>query len=199
MKIQDFKFFIIFIVINTTLYSFSIDKRVSQPTDSAFWTSHYNIPQYSAVAMLGFALYEGNENRLGKTAWKSIESAIGATIMTETLKKLTKRARPRWTEDPNIWQERGDSFPSLHVAGMTALITPFILEYQDDYPLVHLLWGLSAHQMIGRVKAQAHWQSDVLGGLAVGLLSGYLVHNQDSPFLLYYSEDKVIMGLKHHF
>jgi len=199
LRIEYFKIFVILIFLGTNLYSFTIDKRVSAPTDNAFWKSHYDIPQYSAIGVLGFALYQGNDTRIGKTAWKSVESAIGATLMTEVLKTLTRRRRPTWTDDPQVWQTGGASFPSLHVASLTALITPFVLEYQDDYPMVHLLWGLSAHQMIGRVKAQAHWQSDVLGGLAVGLLSGYLAHNQESPLLLYYSEDKVIMGLKHRF
>ena len=91
------------------------------------------------------------------------------------------------------------SFFSGHVSGMTALVTPYILEYQEDYPWVSLLWAFPLHQMGGRIKAQAHWQSDVIVGALVGFASGYWAHKRESPLILYFDSDKVVMGLKHKF
>ena len=176
-----------------------IDKRVSQPTNSSFWTSHEDIPAYTMVGIIGLSLYEGNESRIGKTAWKSIDALIVSTLFTETFKSLSRRMRPRYTDNPNFWLEKGHSFPSQHVASMTAMVTPFILEYQDDYPLIHLLWGLPAHQMLGRVKAQAHWQTDVIAGFLIGAISGKIAYNMDSSILLNVSSDGVVVGWKHKF
>ena len=36
----------------------------------------------------------------------------------------------------------------------------------------------------GRIKNQAHWQSDVLAGWAVGGLSGWYAHSRDAPILV---------------
>jgi hypothetical protein len=43
---------------------------------------------------------------------------------------------------------------------------------------------LPIYDGIARMKVQAHWQTDVLAGFALGGLSGYYAHNRDSPFIL---------------
>ena len=148
---------------------------------------------------MGLSLYEGSESRLGKTAWKSLDATIISTIFTEAFKQTTRRMRPRWGDNSNVWFEKGNSFPSQHVSSMTAMVTPFILEYKEDYPLVHLLWALPVHQMLGRVKAQAHWQTDVLAGFGVGLISGLTAHYNDTPFILGVTPDAISIGFKHKF
>jgi membrane-associated phospholipid phosphatase len=109
------------------------------------------------------------------------------------------RVRPRDTDSPNDWFEDGKSFPSGHVAGMTAIVTPYVLEYQDEYPIVHALWLLPAYQMVGRVKAQAHWQSDVIVGALVGFASGYFAHHLEYPFTLYFVDGHAVAGLRYSF
>ncbi|MCK5293282.1 MAG: phosphatase PAP2 family protein, partial [Arcobacteraceae bacterium] len=79
------------------------------------------------------------------------------------------------------------------------MVTPYILEYKDDKPWVQVLWLLPIHQMIGRVKDQAHWQSDVIAGALVGYASGYWAHNRKTPMMLYFDDDKVVVGLKYKF
>lgn len=189
----------IWIFFSSLLYSFSpIDYRV--PTDdSPFWKAHYDIPAITAVVVVGIASYEGSQSRLGKTAWKSLDAAIISTLFTTGFKNLTRRVRPYYTDNPNFWDEKGQSFPSQHVSGLTALVTPFILEYKEDYPLVHLLWALPAHQMVGRVKSQAHWQTDVLAGFAIGTISGLIAHHNDTPFILQITPQSLQLGFKHKF
>lgn len=95
--------------------------------------------------------------------------------------------------------KRGDSFVSGHVSGITAMVTPFVLEYKNDYPLIHLLWALPLHQMIGRTKVQAHWQTDVIAGALVGFASGYWAHKREYPLILYFDRDKIVVGIKYRF
>ena len=151
------------------------------------------------VGIIGLSLYEGSESRLGNTAWKSLDATIISTVFTESFKSLSRRMRPRYTDNPDFWLEKGHSFPSQHVASMTAMVTPFILEYQDDYPLIHLLWALPVHQMLGRVKAQAHWQTDVLAGFLIGAISGKIAYDIDTPLLLNLTSDGIVIGWKHKF
>jgi len=190
---------LLLIFLSTHLCAFNmIDYKVTKD-ESPFWKAHYDIPAYSAVLVLGIAGYEGSQTRLGKTAWKSIDAAVMATTITSGLKYLTRRVRPYYTDNPNFWDEKGRSFPSQHVAGMTALVTPFILEYQEDHPLVHLLWALPVHQMVGRVKSHAHWQTDVLAGFAVGAISGLVAHHNETPFILDLTPQSLSIGLKYKF
>ncbi len=191
------KLFIALILVSS-LQAYRLDTKVTKD-DTGFWGAHYNVPKYSVYTIIAVTMYEGTESRLGMTSWKALESAVFVRILTEATKNITGRKRPRDAQTPSEWGEGGDSFFSGHVSGMTALVTPYILEYQEDYPAVHALWLLPAYQMVGRVKAQAHWQSDVIVGALVGFATGYFINSRKYPFSLYFDEDKVVLGLKHRF
>jgi undecaprenyl-diphosphatase len=197
MKKIFYTLFASFLFANT-LSAWELDKKVKKD-DSGFWGTHYYIPKASAVAIFGMALYEGTESRFGKTTWQSLDGGIMSQLVTEVAKQTAGRNRPRDAKTSSEWREGGKSFFSGHVSGMTAIVTPYILEYQDDYPMVNLLWALPLHQMGGRVKAQAHWQSDVLVGALAGFASGYWAWKRESPLLLYFDTDKVFVGIKHNF
>ena len=192
------KLFIALILVSS-LQAYRLDTKVTKD-DTGFWGAHYNVPKYSVYTIIAVTMYEGTESRLGMTSWKALESGVLSQILAEGTKKVTGRERPRNTESASDWGNAdGDSFFSGHVSGMTALVTPYILEYQEDYPAVHALWLLPAYQMVGRVKAQAHWQSDVIVGALVGFATGYFINSREYPFSLYFDEDKVVLGLKHRF
>ncbi len=181
-----------------TLTAWELDKKVKKD-EGGFWGAHYDIPKLLILGTVGVAGYEGTKSRMGKTAWQSLDAGIMSQLLTEGAKKIAGRNRPREAETSSEWQEGGASFFSGHVSGTTALVTPFILEYQEEYPLTHLLWALPLHQMVGRVKAQAHWQSDVIVGALVGFASGYWATKRETPLILYFDSDKVVVGLKHQF
>jgi undecaprenyl-diphosphatase len=182
----------------TLLFSYDFDHKIKKD-EGGFWGAHYDIPRYSTVGLLAFAIYEGSESRIGNTTYKALEAGVISQVVAEGLKEATGRLRPRYTDNPNEWGEDGDSFPSGHVSGMTALVTPFVLEYQEEQPWIHILWALPIHQMGGRVKAQAHWQSDVLAGAAIGFLAGWLEHEQDTPFIVRVTDQGYFFGIKHAF
>jgi undecaprenyl-diphosphatase len=138
------------------------------------------------ATIVGGGLWEGGESRLGKTYWQSMDSiALGAAGSTAG-KFIFTRSRPSQTDDPNKWfQGKGHySFPSGEATYESAATTNFVLEYGDQYPAVYALELLPLYIGAARVKVQAHWQSDVLAGWALGIGSGYVAHQQDNPWFL---------------
>ena len=85
------------------------------------------------------------------------------------------------------------------MATVSAIVTPFVLEYRHDYPAVYALELLPIYDGIARMKVQAHWQTDVLGGLALGGLTGYYAHNRDSPIILSVLPHGFTIGLHKQF
>lgn len=156
--------------------------------DSGIWARKYQTGLLSLmiVGEVGGAVLEGGETRLGKTLWQAIDSSALAGISAQGLKYAFTRARPSQSSDPNQWFQGGShySFPSGEVAAVSAIVTPFVLEYRQDHPAVYALELLPVYDGIARMKVQAHWQTDVLAGFALGSLSGYYAHNRDSPFVL---------------
>jgi len=162
--------------------------RVVNYDNSGIWNR--NAQQALLYTLIGGeiagALWEGGESRLGKTFWQSIDSSAIGAVSSEALKHIFTRARPDQGGDPNQWfQGHGHySFPSGEVTAVTAIVTPFVLEYGNDHPAVYALELLPVYDAIARVKVQAHWQTDVLAGIALGTLTGYYAHSRDSPLIL---------------
>ena len=153
--------------------------------------------QYATVAViLGGALWEGGETRFGRTNWQAIDSiAIGA-VTSEVAKRVFSRARPSQTDDPNQWFKGSghESFPSGEVTLVSAAVAPFVFEYSKDSPWVWALELLPLYDAVARVKSQAHWQSDVLAGWAVGTAAGYVAHAH-GPFILEVLPHTFVVGV----
>ncbi len=178
-----------------------IDHRWSDD-DSGIWKrSNQNILRYGGlIADFGFALWEGGESRLGRTAWQSVDSVALSGLAAEGTKRVFGRERPRDTNDPNQWFKSGNrSFPSGEVAETTAIVTPYVLEYHRDYPAVWALELLPAYDAIARMKVQAHWQTDVLAGFAIGTATGYYASGRDNPLILRIMPHAIVIGLKKQF
>jgi membrane-associated phospholipid phosphatase len=178
-----------------------IDHRWDQEAHGIWNRTNQNILQYGALVLdAGFALWEGGESRLGKTAWQSIDSVVAAGAVTGVMKPVFGRVRPAETDNPNQWFKRGHySFPSGEVAEVSAIVTPYILEYAHDHPAVYALEIIPAYDMLARMTSQGHWQTDVLAGFAIGTAAGYLAHKRDSPFLLGILPGGVGIGFKKQF
>lgn len=165
-----------------------IDHRLSYD-NSGIWkrSNQLALLDILIIGEIGGGIWEGGETRLGKTFWQAIDSSALAGISAQGLKYVFTRERPGQTDDPNKWFQGGkqyNSFPSGEVAAVSAIVTPFVLEYRQDYPAVYALELLPVYDGIARMKVQGHWQTDVLAGFALGVLTGYYAHNRDSPFIL---------------
>ena len=179
-----------------------IDHRVNFDDSGIYKRSTQQaIEGLTFATVLGAALWEGGDSRFGKTSWQSMDSMALGAVASTALKYTFTRSRPSQTDDPSQWfQGKGHySFPSGEVTFMSAAVTPFVLEYGREHPWVYALELLPAYTAVARVKVQAHWQTDVLAGWALGFGTGYLAHQQDSPWILRAMPGGVQVGFKTRF
>jgi undecaprenyl-diphosphatase len=163
-----------------------IDSRLSYDNSGIWARSNQNAVIGSMIAVVGVgALWEGGENRLGKTLWQSVDAGVFSGVASTALKYIFSRERPSQTSDPNQWfTGHGQSFPSGEVTTTSSLVTPFVLEYGRDHPAVYALELLPIYDGIARMKTRGHWQTDVLAGFALGTVAGYLLHRPGTPIIL---------------
>ena len=160
-----------------------IDHRVSKDT-GGIYALQDAVPIVLELAAAGCAASEGTESRLGRTCWEAGESGVASVILAEGLQLITRRESPASTPDPDHWFSGGKgSFPSTHVSLTTAGVVPFMFQYVHDQPAVAALAVLPLYEMVARVKAQQHWQTDVLAGAALGLGIGAYEFHRNSPFV----------------
>ena len=162
-----------------------IDHRLNFD-DAALWSSgNLKAVEYgSALLVLGGALYEGNESRLGKTFWKTVDAMLLGDASAAAAKLAFRRQRPIDGNDPSAFFKASsdNSVPCGSMTHITAIVTPFILEYQKDTPSVWLLAALPAYVGLAKLKTQEHWQTDILAGAALGVGVGYFASRRDSAW-----------------
>jgi membrane-associated phospholipid phosphatase len=146
-------------------------------------------------------LWEGGQTRFGNTCWRAIDSSLIASASAQVLKYVFTRARPIQGNDPNAWFQGGShySFPSGEVAAVSSIVAPFVFEYGNQQPGVWALEALPLYDAIARMKVQAHWQTDVLAGFAIGTAAGYYAHQRDSPLVLSVMPHAILVGLRRRF
>ncbi len=182
-----------------------IDYRLSYDNSGIYKRSYQKDFMDALIAgELGGALWFGGKSRLGRTFWQAVDSSALAAGSTFVLKRIFQRTRPEQerTADPNKWFQgccNHLSFPSGEVAGVTSIVTPFILEYRHQHPWIWGLELLPAYDAEARMKTWGHWQTDVLAGFALGTFTGYLAHERKTPFLLSVLPGGFMVGLHERF
>ena len=181
---------------------FGIDHRLNFD-NSGIWSrsNQKNLEMGSAAIVLGGALWEGNDTRLGQTFWKSTESMLMGDALAQAGKLVFRRQRPIDGNDPGAWfkSSSNKSFPSGEVTHITAIVTPFIAEYGQDNPAVWALAILPLYDGMARMKSQAHWQSDVLAGLALGIGTGLYAGKEKHNWLVQALPGGMSIGYKKSF
>jgi hypothetical protein len=167
--------------------AFGIDHRVNED-NRGLWKRSYQTALMN-VMILGevtMGLWEGGETRLGKTDWQAVDATVFSGVSTTIMKRVFTRERPSETDDPNKFFQGGShaSFPSGEVAAVSAVVTPFVLEYCHESPAVYALELLPAYDAVARVKVRGHWQSDVIAGFGTGTAAGYYAHGREQPLIL---------------
>lgn len=176
-----------------------IDHRLNKDT-SGIYSIQDAVPITLALASGACALWEGTETRLGKTCWESSESIGIGGVSAVALQYIFGRESPSATDDPGHWFSGGrGSFPSLHLTVTTAAVTPVIFEYMHDDPWIASLALLPAYEMVARVKAQEHWQTDVLAGTLLGFGVGWYEYERKSPFVFYLLPRGAFVGFSKEF
>jgi len=178
-----------------------IDSRLTYD-DSGIWkrsTQNALIDGMIGVVAVG-ALWEGGEDRLGKTFWQSVDAGIVSGVAATVLKYTFSRERPSQTPDADRWfTGHGQSFPSGEVTTVSSLVTPFVLEYGRDHPVVYALELLPLYDAVARLKTRGHWQTDVIAGFALGTVSGYLLHERSTPLVWSLMPHAIQVGIKVQF
>ena len=171
--------------------------------ETGIWARHNQlaVQNLSTIVLVGGALWEGTDSRLGKTLWKATDAMLFADVAAAATKLVFRRQRPIDGNDPNAWfnSSKDKSFPSGEVTHITALVTPFIVEYGKEHPAV---WGLAALPVyvgIARMKSQAHWQTDVLAGMALGGGVGYYAQSHENSWKAAVLPKGITVGFKHRF
>lgn len=178
-----------------------IDYRVTYDNAGIWKRTNQTILIDTMIGAVGAgALWEGGEDRLGKTFWQSVDAGVLSGAAEIGLKYVFSRQRPSQTSDPNRWfTGNGQSFPSGEVTTTSALVTPFVLEYWHDHPEVIALELLPIYDGIARVKTWGHWQTDVIAGYALGTAAGYFLHREGSPLIFSVMPHGIQIGLKKQF
>jgi undecaprenyl-diphosphatase len=181
---------------------FGIDHRVAYD-NSGIWNRNVqkDVEYATALMVIGGALWEGGDDRLGKTFWQSLDSTVFSVGTAQVMKWTFSRERPDQTANPNAFFKGAgnQSFPSGEVAEIAGAVTPFVLEYGPEHPAVYGLEGLVLYDMIARVKVQGHWQSDVLVGAGIGTAFGFYAHGRETPLILSWMPHGIFVGIKKKF
>jgi undecaprenyl-diphosphatase len=179
-----------------------IDHRLNFD-NSGIWSrnNQKTLEMGSAALVIGGALWEGNDTRLGQTFWKSTESMLMGDALAQAGKLVFRRQRPIVGNDPNAWfkSSSNKSFPSGEVTHITAIVTPFIAEYGQDHPAVWALAALPLYDGLARMKSQAHWQTDVLAGMALGIGTGLYAGSEKHNWLVQALPGGMSLGYKKSF
>jgi membrane-associated phospholipid phosphatase len=166
---------------------FGIDHSVNEDNRGIWKRSNQTaLLDVMIAGEVAVGLWEGGETRLGNTDWQAVDASVFSGISTTIMKHVFTRERPAETDNPNKFFQGGShaSFPSGEVAAVSAIVTPFVLEYRHDSPGVYALELLPAYDAVARVKVHGHWQSDVIAGFGVGTVAGYYAHDREQPLIL---------------
>ncbi len=181
---------------------FGIDHKVHDDNSCIWNRRNQNVLVYGTVLSVGAgAVWLGDNDRLGDTFWRSVDSTAAAVVGTHVLKRAFRRERPSQADNPNrFFKGRdADSFPSTEVATLSAAVTPLMVNYGHDHPAVYLLALLPAYDAVARVKTQRHWQSDVLIGAAIGTGLGIWSARRPTSWTLNLLPDRFQIGYRHRF
>ncbi|HWZ63951.1 MAG TPA: phosphatase PAP2 family protein [Steroidobacteraceae bacterium] len=180
-----------------------IDSELGYDNSGIWKRSNQALLEYGVIAFeVGGALWEGGDTRFGNTLWQSIDASASSGVAAFALKYAFSRVRPDASGgDPNLWFKGhgNESFPSGEVTLVSSVLTPIVLEYRHDDPWVYALELLPIYDGIARMKVQAHWQSDVLAGFALGTAAGWVMHRPETPFVLSVLPHGFYVGLKKSF
>jgi membrane-associated phospholipid phosphatase len=152
---------------------------------NGIWARKYQTALQNTVigVELAGSLWFGNDSELGHTFWQTIDSSVVSGIGATVLKYAFSRARPDQGNDPKQWfKGHGhQSFPSGEVTLQASFAAPFIANYGRQDPWVWALEILPLYDAFARLKSQAHWQTDVIAGWALGTAVGYWSTTRATP------------------
>lgn len=140
---------------------------------------YYVLPTLAGMYAVG---YYFPHSKLKQTALLSLESFLFAGGLTNLVKILAHRHRPKRTKSPNQWDGPDFSFshisfPSGHTTVAFAVATIFSLEYSDHWLIPVIAYTSATLTGLSRIYRNAHWSSDVFFGAAVGFFIAKAIYS----------------------
>jgi membrane-associated phospholipid phosphatase len=143
-----------------------------QTSASAYW-----VPGVIVLGSLGYGFLRKNK-QIRENGYELLINIALSQLITESLKISINRERPADKYPTEIFVSsptHGGSFPSGHTSLAFATATTLALDYKKWYiVLPAYLWAGSV--AYSRMYLGKHYPSDVLGGIVIGIGSGYLSH-----------------------
>ena len=136
------------------------------------WLAQYGQSVCTPIAaLLVYQLDPGDWNQRVHRAIVVIAAVSAASVLTMLFKRSLGRVRPGRENAGKFlgpsWKHANyrESFPSSHSACAVALSVTLAILYP---PAASTFWGLAITCAVLRYILDAHWPSDVLGGVALG-------------------------------
>jgi PAP2 superfamily len=169
--------------------------------DAGIWKRSYQLDlEYAVLGTTAVgALWLGNDNSLGHSFWQDIDAEVISGVAAQGFKYAFRRARPRQGDNPNLWFDHGQSFPSGEVTLQAAFVTPLIIDHVREDPWIVALELLPLYDAIGRMKVHAHWQTDTIAAWMLGTGVGYLTTTYKVPLIVRILPGGMSVGLYRRF
>jgi undecaprenyl-diphosphatase len=120
--------------------------------------------------MIGAARGLQSDEKADEALRLSVLLGAESILVNGVIKSFFRRGRPAW-EQPRAYKirrPRSSSFPSGHASSAFTAATLL----SEDSPLKPLYFGLAAVVATSRAYVKIHHASDVVGGIATGLVLG---------------------------
>ena len=129
-------------------------------------------------ALLAIGLVS-KQTRFRRAGLESLIAHAAVALTAQALKHLIGRPRPRMTHGGGFqfgpsWDTGLDSFPSGHAAASFAVAAVLARRFPRAR---WLLYGAASVVALSRVARGSHFPTDVLAGVSLGLMAGYVVAN----------------------
>ena len=129
-------------------------------------------------ALLAFGLVRKHP-LFRQAGFESLIAQAAAGLTTQALKHLIGRPRPRMTHGGGFqfgpsWDTGLDSFPSGHTAASFAVAAVLARRFPRAW---WLLYGAASFVALSGVMRGSHFPTDVVAGVGLGLVAGYVVAN----------------------
>ncbi|HKP45915.1 MAG TPA: phosphatase PAP2 family protein [Pyrinomonadaceae bacterium] len=157
--------------------------RLRMSKDISYTGSLYSLGGVAATFYLTGRMR--HDERAKETGLLAAEALLDSTIISQALKGVSGRQRPRFDNGTGEFLDGGSSFPSGHAINSWAVATVIAQEYGPAHPAVpYVVYGLATAIGISRYTGRKHFLSDVLAGGALGYGIGrYVYHQHHDPTL----------------
>ncbi|GMU74345.1 MAG: hypothetical protein AMXMBFR44_5420 [Candidatus Campbellbacteria bacterium] len=104
-----------------------------------------------------------------------VAAVFGAEALTLLIRFFFESPRPLWVYDiPYLFEKTSNSFPSGHTMFAFSLATA--IYFFGNKKIAYMLYASGLFIGVARIIAGVHYPLDILGGIVLGTVTGYLAH-----------------------